>query len=129
MMRIAGTNIPKEKKIRISLRYIFGVGPTLAEKILKQAKVDGELRTKDLTPEQEDKIRALVEKEHVTEGDLRREIGANIKRLKDIKCYRGVRHMRHLPVRGQRTKTNSRTVRGNTRKTMGSGRAKSGIKT
>ncbi len=128
-MRIAGTNIPKEKKIRISLRYIFGVGPTLAEKILKQAKVDGELRTKDLTPEQEDKIRALVEKEHVTEGDLRREIGANIKRLKDIKCYRGVRHMRHLPVRGQRTKTNSRTVRGNTRKTMGSGRAKSGIKT
>lgn len=128
-MRIAGTNIPKEKKIRISLRYIYGVGPTLADKLLKQAKVDGELRTKDLTPDQEDKLRALVEKEHKTEGDLRREVGANIKRLKDIKCYRGVRHMKHLPSRGQRTKTNSRTVRGNTRKTMGSGRVKSGIKT
>jgi small subunit ribosomal protein S13 len=128
-MRIAGTNIPKEKKIRISLRYIYGVGPTLAEKVLKKAKIDGELRTKDLTPEQEDKLRAIVEKEHVTEGDLRREVGANIKRLKDVKCYRGIRHMKHLPCRGQRTKTNSRTCRGNSRKTMGSGRVKSGIKT
>lgn len=128
-MRIVGTNIPNEKKIRISLRYIYGIGPTIADKILKQAKIDGETRTKDLKPEQEDKIRALAEKEYVTEGDLRREVGANIKRLKDIKCYRGVRHMRHLPVRGQRTKTNSRTVRGNTRKTMGSGRVKAGIKT
>lgn len=128
-MRIAGTNTPKEKKIRISLRYVYGVGPTLAEKVLKKAKVDGDIRTKDLTPEQEDKIRAVVEKELVTEGDLRREVGANIKRLKDVKCYRGVRHMKHLPCRGQRTKTNSRTVRGNTRKTMGSGRKPSGIKT
>jgi len=128
-MRIVGTNIPNEKKIRISLRYIYGIGPTIADKILKQAKIDGETRTKDLKPEQEDKIRALAEKEYVIEGDLRREVGANIKRLKDIKCYRGVRHMRHLPVRGQRTKTNSRTVRGNTRKTMGSGRVKAGIKT
>ncbi len=128
-MRIAGTNIPKEKKIRISLRYIYGVGPTLAGKVLKKAKIDGELRTKDLTPEQEDKLRAIVEKEYVTEGDLRREVGANIKRLKDVKCYRGIRHMKHLPCRGQRTKTNSRTVRGNIRKTMGSGRVKSGIKT
>ena len=123
-MRIAGTNIPKEKKIRFSLRYVYGIGPTLADNILKKAKVEGDLRTKDLTPEQEDKIRAVVEKEHVTEGDLRREIGANIKRLKDVKCYRGVRHMKHLPCRGQRTKTNSRTVRGNVRKTMGSGKRK-----
>ncbi len=128
-MRIAGTNIPKEKKILFSLQYVYGVGPTLAVKILKQAKVDGDLRTKDLTPEQEDKIRAIVEKSYVTEGDLRREVGANIKRLKDIKCYKGTRHMKHLPSRGQRTKTNSRTVRGNTRKTMGSGRKPSGIKT
>ncbi len=128
-MRIAGTNIPKEKKILFSLRYIYGVGPTLADKILKKAKIDGDLRTKDLTPEQEDKLRAIVEKEHMTEGDLRREVGANIKRLKDVKCYRGIRHMKHLPCRGQRTKTNSRTVRGNSRKTMGSGRVKSGIKT
>ncbi|MDO9510016.1 MAG: 30S ribosomal protein S13 [Candidatus Magasanikbacteria bacterium] len=128
-MRIAGINIPKEKKIRFSLRYVYGVGPTLAEKVLIKAKIDGDLRTKDLTPEQEDKLRAIVEKEHITEGDLRREVGAHIKRLKDVKCYRGIRHMKHLPCRGQRTKTNSRTVRGNSRKTMGSGRIKSGIKT
>ncbi len=128
-MRIAGTNIPKEKKIAFSLRYIYGIGPTLADKILKKAKIDPDTRTKDLSIDQEDKIRAIVEKEHVTEGDLRREIGANIKRFKDIKCYRGVRHMKHLPCRGQRTKTNSRTVRGNSRKTMGSGRKPSGIKT
>lgn len=128
-MRIAGTNIPKEKKIAFSLRYVYGIGPTLADRVLKKAKIDPDTRTKDLSIEQEDKIRAIVEKENVTEGDLRREVGANIKRFKDIKCYRGVRHMKHLPCRGQRTKTNSRTVRGNTRKTMGSGRVKSGIKT
>lgn len=128
-MRIAGTNIPKEKKIAFSLRYVYGIGPTLADRVLKKAKIDPDTRTKDLSIQQEDKIRAIVEKENVTEGDLRREVGANIKRFKDIKCYRGVRHMKHLPCRGQRTKTNSRTVRGNTRKTMGSGRVKSGIKT
>lgn len=121
-MRIASTNIPNEKKIGISLRYIFGVGPTLAKAILAQAGIDPEKRTKDLTEAEQDKIRAIVEKGHKTEGDLRREIMSNIKRLKDIKCYRGIRHMRHLPVRGQRTKTNSRTVRGNTRKTAVSGK-------
>jgi small subunit ribosomal protein S13 len=121
-MRIASTNIPNEKKIGISLRYIFGVGPTLAKSILVQAGIDAEKRTKDLTEAEQDKIRAIVEKGHKTEGDLRREIMSNIKRLKDIKCYRGIRHMRHLPVRGQRTKTNSRTVRGNTRKTAVSGK-------
>lgn len=121
-MRIAGINIPKEKKIEFSLRYIYGVGPTLARKVLEAAKIDGNVRTKDLTTEEQDKIRAIVEKSYKTEGDLRREIQANIKSMKDIKCYRGVRHMKHLPVRGQRTKTNSRTVRGNVRKTAVSGK-------
>jgi len=128
-MRISGINIPKEKRIVIALNYIYGVGPTLSKKILAKAKISEDVRTKDLTPEQEDKLRAIVEKEYKTEGDLRREVMANIKRLKDIKAYRGVRHMKHLPVRGQRTKTNSRTVRGNVRKTMGSGRVKEGLKT
>lgn len=128
-MRISGTNIPKEKRIVISLRYLYGIGPTLAKKIVAEAGVDANIRTKDLTEPQADKIRAIVEKKYRTEGDLRREVQANIKRLKDIKAYRGVRHMRHLPVRGQRTKTNSRTVRGNTRRTMGSGRKDTGQKT
>ncbi len=121
-MRVAGITIPKEKRVVISLNYIFGIGPTLSKKILAKAKINEDTRTKNLTPEQEDKLRMIIEKEYKTEGDLRREIMANIKRLKDIKAHRGIRHMKHLPVRGQRTKTNSRTVRGNVRKTMGSGR-------
>ena len=128
-MRIAGINIPKEKKIGVSLCYVYGIGPTLSVKILNQAKVDENIRTKDLTPEQEDRLRAIVEKSYKVEGDLRREVLGNIKRLKDIKAYRGIRHMKHLPARGQRTKTNSRTVRGNVRKTMGSGKKPSGLKT
>jgi small subunit ribosomal protein S13 len=128
-MRVSGINIPKEKRIVVSLAYLYGIGPTLAKKILVKAKIDENIRTKNLTPEQEDKIRLIVEKEYKTEGDLRREVMANIKRLKDIKSYRGLRHMKHLPVRGQRTKTNSRTVRGNVRKTMGSGRKPAGLKT
>ena len=128
-MRIASTNIPEEKKILFSLPYIFGIGLTKSRKILEATKVDGNIRTKDLTNEQEDALRAYVEKNFKTEGDLRREIMSNIKTLKDTKSYRGIRHMRHLPVRGQRTKTNSRTVRGNVRKTMGSGRRVEGQKT
>ena len=128
-MRIAGTNIPKEKKIFISLRYVYGIGPALSNKVLSDAKVDPNKRTKDLSDAEQDKIRALVEKTYRTEGDLRRDVMSNIKRHKDIKSYRGLRHMKHLPVRGQRTKTNSRTVRGNTRKTMGSGRKDAGQKT
>lgn len=128
-MRVAGINIPKDKRIVVALNYIYGVGPTLSKKILAKAKISEDVRTKDLTPEQEDKLRMIIEKEYKTEGDLRREVMANIKRLKDIKAYRGIRHMKHLPVRGQRTKTNSRTVRGNVRKTMGSGRVKEGLKT
>lgn len=128
-MRIAGITIPKEKRIVASLPYIYGIGPSLAKKILAQAKISEDARTKDLSEADQDRLRLLVEKNYVTEGDLRREIGANIKRLKDVKCYRGVRHMKHLPLRGQRTKTNSRTVRGNVRKTMGSGRKPAGMKT
>jgi small subunit ribosomal protein S13 len=128
-MRIAGVSIPKEKRIVISLNYIYGIGSTLSKKILKQAGIDESVRTKNLTQEQEDLLRTIVEKDFKTEGDLRRDVMANIKRLKDIKCYRGIRHMKHLPARGQRTKTNSRTVRGNTRKTMGSGRKPTGQKT
>lgn len=128
-MRIAGITIPKDKRIVVSLPYIYGIGLTLSKKILAKAKVSENTRTKDLTEAEQDRLRAIVEKEFITEGDLRREVGANIKRLKDIKCFRGIRHMKHLPCRGQRTKTNSRTVRGNVRKTMGSGRKPSGIKT
>jgi len=128
-MRIASTNIPSDKKIAYSLPYVFGIGRTLAVKILKDAGIDGNIRAKDLTEAQQDKLRAIVEKDYKTEGDLRREIMSNIKRLKDVKCYRGIRHMKHLPVRGQRTKTNSRTVRGNVRKTAVSGKKLAGQKT
>lgn len=128
-MRIAGINIPKEKRIVAALPYIYGIGPSLARKIVKLAGLNEDTRTKNLTDAEQDKLRAIVEKSYRTEGDLRRDVQANVKRLKDIKTYRGVRHMRHLPVRGQRTKTNSRTVRGNTRKTMGSGRKDTGQKT
>jgi len=128
-MRVSGINIPKEKRIVVALNYIYGIGPSLSKKILAKAKISEDVRTKNLTPEQEDKLRAIIEKEYKTEGDLRREIMSNVKRLKDIKAYRGVRHMRHLPVRGQRTKTNSRTVRGNVRKTATSGKKPAGLKT
>jgi|SRR3989339_558054 len=128
-MRIAGTTIPTQKKVSVSLRYIYGIGTTLATKICQTAKVDGNVRVKDLTTEQQDLLRAIVEKQYKTEGDLRREVGSNIKRLKDIKCYRGVRHMKHLPVRGQRTKTNSRTVRGNKRNLATSGKKPGAQKT
>jgi small subunit ribosomal protein S13 len=128
-MRISGINIPKEKKIEFSLRYLYGIGPTLARKVLAAARIDGNIRTKDLTNEQQDSLRAIVEKTYKTEGDLRREVQSNIKAMKDIKCFRGIRHMKHLPVRGQRTKTNSRTVRGNVRKTAVSGRKTTGLKT
>lgn len=128
-MRISGINIPKEKKIEFSLRYVYGIGPTLAKKILDVAKIDVNVRTKDLTTEEQDRIRAIVEKTYKTEGDLRRDVQANIKAMKDIKCFRGIRHMKHLPVRGQRTKTNSRTVRGNVRKTAVSGKKVTGLKT
>ena len=121
-MRIAGINIPDNKKIEYSLPYIYGIGLTLSRKILKQVQVDGNKRAKDLTPAEVNRIREVIEKSHKIEGDLRREAMMNIKRLRELQAYRGMRHIRGLPVRRQRTKTNSRTRRGNVRKTMGSGR-------
>ncbi len=128
-MRISGVTIPKEKRVIISLTYVYGVGPATAVKILAEANVDENIRVKDLTQDQQDLIRSIVEKKHKTEGDLRREVASNIKRLKDIKCYRGSRHAKRLPVRGQRTKTNSRTMRGNKRNIATSGKKPTGQKT
>ncbi len=121
-MRISGVNLPKDKRIVISLTYVFGIGPTRAKKILELVQIDETIRVKDLTQEQEDKIRNIAEKQYKTEGDLRSEVSQNIKRLKDIKSYRGSRHTKKLPVRGQRTKTNSRTLRGNKRNAATSGK-------
>jgi small subunit ribosomal protein S13 len=123
-MRIVGTNIPDNKRLEISLTYIYGIGRPAASKILEQAKVVPSKLPKDMTPDEIGRIREIIEKNYKTEGDLRRELTLNIKRLRDIGSYRGSRHMRALPARGQRTKTNSRTRRGNVRKTMGSGRRK-----
>lgn len=122
MARIAGVTIPAQKRIVIGLTYIYGIGNVRSVQILERAKVDGNIRSKDLTLEQENAIRVIVEKEYRVEGELRREVMGNIKRLKDIGSYRGSRHAKKLPVRGQRTKSNSRSVRGNVRKTAGSGR-------
>lgn len=124
MVRIAGVNIPDNKKIPVSLAYIYGIGRPLARRILSSAKIDQEKRAKELSPQEVGKLRDIIEKNYKVEGELRREIILNIKRLKDTKSYRGVRHARSLPVHGQRTKTNSRTRRGNVRKTMMSGKRK-----
>lgn len=120
-MRIAGVTLPDNKQLAYSLPLIFGIGPTRALAILKEAGIDPVRKGSDLSADEEQKIRTLAES-YTIEGELRREEGQNVKRLKDIRSARGIRHERRLPVRNQRTKTNSRTVRGNTRKTMGSGR-------
>lgn len=122
-MRISGINLPENKRMEIALTAIYGIGRSKAKQILDKAGIDWGLRVPDLTEEMENKIREQIDSMRV-EGDLSREVDLNIKRLKDIKCYRGTRHIKHLPSRGQRTKTNSRTVRGNVRRTMGSGRRK-----
>jgi len=122
-MRVLGITISDNKKLEIGLTGIYGIGRPRAIEILKKAKIDKDKKAKDLTLEEENNIRELIEKYSV-EGDLKRKVSSNIKRLKDIKTYRGIRHIKRLPSRGQRTKTNSRTVRGNVRKTMGSGRKK-----
>src|SRR5258708_3023810 len=121
-MRISGITIPN-KRLMFALTAIYGIGQSRAKLICEQAKMDPMVKAGEITPEDENKIRGAVEKFKL-EGDLKREISGNIKRLKDIGSYRGLRHQKRLPVRGQRTKTNSRTVRGNVRKTMGSGRRK-----
>jgi len=122
MARIAGVTIPDNKKISIALTYVFGVGHTRASTIMLSAKVNGDKRTSQLSNEELGRIREVIEKDYRVEGDLRRDIAANIKRLKDAGAYRGLRHAKGLPVHGQRTKTNSRTRRGNVRRTATSGK-------
>lgn len=129
MARIAGINIPEEKRIEIALTYIYGIGRSLSKRILSKAKINPDTRTNKLSSQELNRLRELVEKDHKVEGELRQAKMLNIKRLKDISCYRGIRHIKGLPVRGQQTKTNTRTVRGNVRRTMGSGRKKAAEKT
>lgn len=120
-MRISGITIPDNKRLKVGLTVLYGIGLSLAKSILIKAKVSGDKKPPELTTEEENTLRKIIE-ENKLEGDLKREVSGNIKRLKDIKSYRGTRHAKKLPSRGQRTKTNSRTLRGNTRKTMGTGR-------
>ncbi|MFH1967816.1 MAG: 30S ribosomal protein S13 [bacterium] len=122
MPRIAGVNIPENKRIEISLTYVYGIGRHLSKKILNELKIDINKKASDLSPAEVNSLKEYIEKNYKIEGDLRRQIMINIKRLKDVGAWRGMRHSKGLPVRGQRTKTNNRTVRGNVRKTMGSGR-------
>lgn len=129
MPRIAGVNIPNDKRVEIALTYIYGIGKTTSNKILEQASIDKNVRVKDLSTDDLNKLRNVIEKSHKIEGDLRREVLLNIKRLKDIKSYRGSRHSKGLPARGQRTKTNSRTRRGNKRGLATSGKKPTNQKT
>ena len=122
MPRIAGVNIPENKQIEIALTYIYGIGRSLARKILRETEIEPTKKASELTPQEVAKLKDMIEKSYKIEGQLRREIMMNIKRLKDIGTWRGIRHIKGLPVRGQKTKTNTRTVRGNVRKTVGSGR-------
>jgi len=128
-VRIAGTTIPNEKRVEASLTYVFGIGRSSSRKILKEAKVNPDKRVKDLNEEEVNKLRSIIEKNYRVEGDLKRDVLSNIKRLKEVNSYRGERHAKKLPARGQRTKTNSRTIRGGGRKTVGSGRKPAAQKT
>jgi len=125
MARMAGVNIPDNKRIEIALTYIYGIGRSLSRQILKKTGIDPDKHTSKLSEQELNKLRKIIdENKYVVEGDLRRAIMMNIKRLKEIGAYRGLRHSKNLPVRGQQTRTNSRTVRGNVRRTMGSGKRK-----
>ena len=112
MARISGIDLPKQKKVEIGLTSIYGIGRTASMKILTEAAIDTSKRIKDLTDEEIARVREIIERDHIVEGDLKREVSLNIKRLMEIGCYRGIRHKRKLPVRGQRTKTNARTRKG-----------------
>ena len=129
MARLAGITLPKEKRIEIALTYIFGIGRAQSQKILTAAKIDPNTRAKDLSEQEVNTLRDIIENQQRVEGDLKREVLTNIKRLKEIGAYRGSRHAKNLPARGQRTKTNTRTVRGNVRRTAGSGKKPSAEKT
>lgn len=122
MPRISGINIPENKQIWIALTSIYGIGRSLGAKILRDAQIPPHTKASQLTPDQVKRIQEVIEKNYKVEGELRREVISSIKQLKDIGCWRGIRHLKRLPVRGQRTRTNTRTVRGNVRKTVGSGR-------
>lgn len=128
MARISGVNLPENKKVDIALTYVYGIGITLSSVILKSANINTDKRAKNLTAEEINKIQSIIDRNYKVEGDLRREVGNNVKRLKEIGAWRGIRLSRRLPIHG-RTKTNSRTTRGNVRKTMGSGRKPSAEKT
>ncbi|HEY8599460.1 MAG TPA: 30S ribosomal protein S13 [Thermomicrobiales bacterium] len=123
MARIAGVDLPREKRVEISLQYIFGIGATTSKKLLLQSNVNPDTRTRDLTDEEVNRLRDLIDRDLTVEGDLRRQVGMNIKRLMDIGCYRGLRHRRGLPTRGQRTRTNARTRRGPKRAIAGKKKA------
>jgi len=123
MARIAGVDIPRDKRIDISLRYIYGIGSATSKSIVTSAQVNPATKVRDLTDEEVSRIRELIDKEHTVEGDLRREVRQNVQRLIEINCYRGVRHRRGLPVRGQRTRTNARTKRGARRTVAGKRKA------
>lgn len=112
MARIAGVDIPRNKKLEVSITYIYGIGPSNGKEAIRRAQVNPETRVRDLTEEEVGRLREVVEREYLVEGDLRREVQMNIKRLMDIGCYRGLRHRRGMPLRGQRTRTNARTRRG-----------------
>ncbi len=127
-MRLIGINIPDNKRIEIALTYVYGIGRYSSAKILGIAGIDLNKKAKDLLPEEVNKIKEAIEKNFKIEGELRQVVRQNINRLKEIQSYKGIRHAKRLPVRGQRTKTNSRTVRGNVRKTVGSGRRKTELK-
>lgn len=122
MARIAGVDIPKDKRVEVSLCYIYGIGPSLSKQILAQTGVDPDTKVKDLNDDELSRIRESIDRGHKVEGDLRREISFDIKRLIEIGCYRGLRHRKGLPVRGQRTKTNARTKRGPRKTVAGRGR-------
>ncbi len=119
MARIAGVNIPTQKRVEVALTYIFGIGRSTSRKILVKTEISPEVRVKDLTETEVGKIRAVIDKDYVVEGDCRREVSMNIKRLTDLGCYRGLRHRKGLPVRGQRSKTNARTRKGPRRTVAG----------
>jgi len=129
MARIANINVPNEKRVEIGLTYIYGIGRKTSNDVLSALKISPDIRVKDLTEAELKLLRDFIGKSLKVEGDLRRQILLNVKRLKEISSYRGSRHAKNLPVRGQRTKTNCRTVRGNARHTMGSGRSKAAAKT
>ncbi len=128
MARIAGVDLPRDKRIVIGLQYIYGIGPTAAKKLLKTADVDEDVKVKDLSEEQTTRIRNVLDADYKVEGDLRREVQFNVKRLIDIGCVRGLRHKRSLPVRGQRTRTNARTRRGTRKTVAGRGQRRGGKK-